>query len=92
MIKALVHFEKDFIGIATDDLKKGEEIEAVFMDTNKKVILKTLENIPLGHKIALTDMKKGVNVIEYGEIIGQATKDIKKGEHVHVHNIKSLRW
>ena len=50
------------------------------------------EDIPLGHKIALRDIKEGEKVKEYGEIIGRATKDISKGSHVHVHNIRSLRW
>jgi len=38
----------------------------------------------------LKEIKKGEKVIKYGEPIGQATTDIKKGEHVHVHNIKSI--
>jgi (2R)-sulfolactate sulfo-lyase subunit alpha len=37
-------------------------------------------------------MKKGDKVVEYGEPVGQVTKDIKKGEHVHVHNIRTMRW
>lgn len=42
-----------------------------------------------GHKIALTDIKKGDNVIKYGYPIGHAIEDIKAGEHVHTHNIKT---
>ncbi|MBQ8300957.1 MAG: altronate dehydratase [Clostridia bacterium] len=42
-----------------------------------------------GHKIALTDIKKGENVIKYGYPIGHALEDIKAGEHVHTHNIKT---
>ena len=37
-------------------------------------------NIPAGHKFALKDIKKGDYVIKYGEIIGRAKEDIKKGE------------
>ena len=46
-------------------------------------------NIPAGHKFALKDIKKGDYVIKYGEIIGRAKEDIKKGEWVHTHNVKS---
>ena len=46
-------------------------------------------NIPAGHKFALKDISKGEYVIKYGEIIGKATSDIKKGEWVHTHNVKS---
>ena len=46
----------------------------------------SLEN---GHKYALCDIKNGENVIKYGNAIGHATEDIKKGEHVHTHNVKT---
>lgn len=42
-----------------------------------------------GHKVALRDIKKGENVIKYGYPIGYALEDIKAGEHVHTHNIKT---
>ena len=42
-----------------------------------------------GHKIALCDIKKGENVIKYGYPIGHATEDIKAGDSVHTHNIKT---
>lgn len=47
------------------------------------------EKIPSGHKFALRDIKAGEFVIKYGEIIGRATSDIKAGEWVHTHNLKS---
>ena len=47
------------------------------------------EKIPAGHKFALIDIKKGDAVIKYGQIIGRATCDIKKGEWVHTHNVKT---
>ena len=42
-----------------------------------------------GHKYALCDIAEGENVIKYGMPIGHATCAIKKGEHVHVHNVKT---
>ena len=45
--------------------------------------------IPAGHKFALRDIKKDEYVIKYGEIIGRATQDIKTGDWVHTHNVKS---
>lgn len=50
-----------------------------------------LDDISKGHKIALKDIKKGEYIIKYGEYIGIASMDIKKGEHVHVHNIEGIR-
>ncbi len=46
-------------------------------------------NIENGHKYALCDIKKGENIIKYGQPIGHATEDIKKDDHVHVHNLKT---
>jgi altronate dehydratase len=43
----------------------------------------------LGHKIALTDIKKGGLVKKYGQAIGFATEDIKKGDWIHIHNLTS---
>lgn len=42
-----------------------------------------------GHKKALRDIKKGEDIIKYGYPIGRAVSDIKEGEHVHTHNIKT---
>lgn len=46
-------------------------------------------NVENGHKYAVCDIKKGENIIKYGMPIGHATEDIKKGEHVHTHNVKT---
>jgi altronate hydrolase len=48
-----------------------------------------LENIPAGHKVALTQVNKGSAIIKYGYNIGHATQMIKAGEHVHSHNLKT---
>ena len=51
-----------------------------------------LNDIPVGHKVALVDMNPGDTVIKYGTDIGKVVTPIKKGEHVHVHNLKTKRW
>ena len=48
-------------------------------------------DIPYGHKIAVEDIPAGAPVIKYGERIGVASRDIRKGEYVHVHNLDSMR-
>ncbi|MCP5282471.1 MAG: UxaA family hydrolase [Rhodoferax sp.] len=47
--------------------------------------------IGLCHKFALHAIARGALVHKYGEAIGQATRDIRAGEHVHTHNLKSRR-
>lgn len=46
-------------------------------------------NLETGHKIALCDIEKGADIIKYGYPIGYATEDIKKGDSVHSHNMKT---
>lgn len=46
-------------------------------------------NLETGHKIALTDIEKGADIIKYGYPIGFASQNIKKGESVHSHNMKT---
>lgn len=43
------------------------------------------------HKFAVRDIGQGEQVLKYGEVIGEATRPIKAGEHVHVHNMVGLR-
>lgn len=49
-----------------------------------------LENIPMGHKIAVRDIESGADIIKYGVVIGRADRDIKCGQWVHLHCMSSL--
>ena len=57
------------------------------------MLINRLDNVDInledGHKYALRDIKEGENIIKYGNPIGHATCDIKAGEHVHTHNVKT---
>jgi altronate dehydratase small subunit len=57
----------------------------------KDVSVVVCSDIPFGHKFATRDIPCHEPVIKYGESIGRATKAIKTGEHVHVHNVESER-
>ena len=92
MIQFLVHEKADTVGVATMDLKAGQVAKGLYMDSQKGVEAKILDDVPLGHKIALEDHASGGSVTKYGEDIGQVVADIKKGGHVHIHNLKTKRW
>lgn len=66
-----------------------EKFIKIFPKDNVAVALEATETIPFGHKKALCDIKAGENIIKYGHPIGHATVDIKSGEHVHTHNLKT---
>jgi altronate dehydratase small subunit len=76
--------------IFANALNAGTEVELRDKKGSSEC-LKILSDIPYGHKIAIRDIRKGEPVIKYGETIGAATGNISKGEHVHVHNMDSMR-
>jgi (2R)-sulfolactate sulfo-lyase subunit alpha len=92
MISFLIHERQDTVGVAVVDLKAGHEVQGRTLDGEASPKVKALGDIPLGHKIALRDFKPGDTVIKYGVDIGRIVAPVKKGEHVHVHNLKTKRW
>jgi len=87
--KAIVINEKDNVATAIVPLKTGATVSLAAQGRSEKI--KLLSTIPMGHKFALAAIPKGMDVIKYGEAIGQTTAPIAKGEHVHVHNVVSHR-
>lgn len=88
----LLHEAADDVGVAVMDLKAGEEIAVVTLEGAPVKEIKLVTDVPLGHKVAMRDLAPGKYVIEYGRTIGSTAAVIAAGEHVHVHNLKSLRW
>ena len=83
--KLLIINEKDNVGVVLEPAEKGDL--CVF----KQIAVETLEPIQFAHKIALVDIQKEENVVKYGENIGFALSDIKKGQWVHLHNMGCKR-
>lgn len=72
---------KDNIAIAASLLPAGAEVQL------NGAGIRVRSPIPAGHKVALTDIGRGSSVLKYGGKIGQATAEIRRGEHVHSHNL-----
>jgi len=92
MTDFLVHDNQDNVGVVVKDIKSGDILIGKSMDQGKALQLTARQDLPLGHKIALKDLKTGGTVIKYGEDIGRVVVDIRAGEHVHIHNLKTKRW
>ena len=75
--------ENDNVIVALKEMKKGEKISL------ENTEIEALETIPAGHKMAVKDICEGADVIKYGFRIGTAKEDIKAGQWVHTHNIKT---
>ena len=89
----LVHSPKDNVGVVVvEGLKSGTDMLGVITESDSTTKLAAKNDIPIGHKVALADLKNGDTVIKYGADIGKMVADAKKGEHVHVHNLKTKRW
>lgn len=89
----LVHDRKDNVGVVVvEGLTAGTDMLCVVTEDNSDFRLKVAMDIPIGHKVALTDFKPGDTVVKYGQDIGKIVAAVKKGEHVHVHNLKTKRW
>jgi len=89
----LVHDKKDSVGVVVvEGLKAGTDMLCVVTADNSSFTMKAEMDVPLGHKIALKDIKAGDTVLKYGHDVGRAVADIGKGHHVHTHNLKTKRW
>lgn len=81
----LVMSGKDNVAVVLNDKHSGDTVD---VSGNS---LQLRDDINFGHKFAITPIEKGAEVIKYGEVIGVASENILPGQHVHVHNVKSLR-
>jgi len=75
----------DNVAVACCDAPAGARLSA------GDVAVTARQLIPAGHKVALADIAAGEPVVKYGETIGVATQAIRAGEHVHLHNLASVR-
>ena len=89
----LVHDPKDNVGVVVvEGLEAGTEMLCVVTHDNSDFRLVARQAVPIGHKVALRDLKTGDTVIKYGQDIGRIGASVREGEHVHVHNLKTKRW
>lgn len=89
----LVHDKTDTVGVVVvEDANANKMLEGWLMEDDSTVKIKGKDYIPLGHKVAMKNIKAGDTIIKYGHDIGKAIADIPKGGHVHVQNVKTKRW
>lgn len=89
----LVHHEGDNVGVVVvEDLKAGTEMLCVVTENNSDFRMVVNHDVPIGHKVALQDFNEGDTVIKYGQDIGKIVATSSKGDHMHVHNLKTKRW
>ncbi|NHK26471.1 UxaA family hydrolase [Parvularcula flava] len=75
--------DADNILVCTRHIRSGETIRYLAGS------MAALEDVSIGHKIALADLGTGDKVYRYGAPIGSMTQPVSRGGHVHIHNLKS---
>ena len=89
----LVHDPQDNVGVVVvEGLTTGTEMLCVVTRDDSQFSLLARQDVPIGHKIALRDLRAGDTVIKYGQDIGRIVADVRQGELVHVHNLRTKRW
>jgi len=87
--KALVLHSRDNVAVALTDIEAGTLVRVKVGGRNIELIVK--QEIPFAHKFAIENIEEDQPVYRYGEIIGRAIKPIRVGQHVHIHNLESVR-
>ena len=78
----------DNTATALNDIEAGETVRLV-SKSGPVGEMSARQAVPFGHKLAVSDIKKGEKILKYGEVIGVATQRISKGDYVHTHNVES---
>jgi altronate dehydratase small subunit len=84
-LDALMVSKSDNVAVCLHDIEPGTEASVRLGKENFAIT--AVDTIPRGHKLALGEIAKGDNIVKYGEVIGKASANIGKGNHVHVHNV-----
>jgi altronate dehydratase small subunit len=87
---ALLMKDSDNVATCISAISKGEQVTVTASSGTSRVVTAAAD-IPYGHKIAVQDLRPGDAVRKYAEIIGESTAPIAVGDHVHVHNVGSMR-
>lgn len=89
----VVHDKTDSVGVVVvETVEANTEMTGWVMETDETISITALDAIPIGHKVALSDIAEGADIMKYGHDIGKTVSGISKGNHVHTHNLKTKKW
>ena len=92
LVKAILMDTKDNVATLLADADSGDMVAVTLSSGQVQSEVQAKKHIPFGHKISIKDIETGDKIIKYGEVIGEATLPITIGDHVHIHNIRSMTW
>lgn len=86
---AIVLHADDDVAVLAGPVEAGASVAT--RGAREGIVLTAGASLDAGHKLALRDLPAGAKVRKYGEVIGRLTAPVAAGDHVHVHNLESLR-
>lgn len=89
MKQAILLSKNDNVATLLSEVNEGEQVEIKGVESAKIII--SNQKIPMGHKIAIERIGDRNKIIKYDNVIGIATQNIQKGDHVHIQNVASNR-
>jgi len=78
--------------VVVEGVKSGQPLAGWIMEDDKDVAVTAKSDIPIRPQGGAQGLSSGDTVIKYGVDIGKVVAPIAKGEHLHVHNVKTKRW
>jgi LDH2 family malate/lactate/ureidoglycolate dehydrogenase len=89
-VRAILLEPNDDVAAVLDAVPAGGPIRVTHAASGKTVLdVAARQEIPFGHKVAVRDLARDNPIRRYGWPIGIATAEIRRGEHVHSHNMRS---
>jgi altronate dehydratase small subunit len=88
-VGAIVLHADDDVAVLLAPVARGDSV--VTLGAREGIVLRAAAPVPAWHKLALRSLPAGAEVRKYGEVIGRLDAPVQAGDHVHVHNLESLR-
>jgi altronate dehydratase len=92
LVRAILMNPKDNVATLLADVDADCSVTVTLTGGEVQAEVRAKQQIPFGHKISIKDIEAGDKILKYGEVIGEAVLPIVRGEHVHIHNIRSMTW
>lgn len=90
-LRALIVHPDDNVANLVGPGGKGQTVDCRVEGGGAAEAIELVDDLPSNHKLARRDIEEGASITKYGLVIGRASRRIRQGEHVHVHNIESNR-
>ena len=91
VLRALIVHSEDNVANLIGRGTSGQAVRCTVEGHSDTETIELLDDLPSNHKLARRDIENGEPIIKYGLSIGTASRPIRRGEHVHAHNIESNR-